>query len=89
MWRYMMNLIIKHVLIGAAKTLLGSDVWQNIRDLVNQMANDKNLTGDEKRAMVFMTLKETGVRAVSFLINLGIEIAVALLDDNIKKWENS
>lgn len=82
-----MNVIIKYALIGAAKSLLGSDVWEKIRKGVDAMSSSSDLSGEEKRALLKTSLQQMGVDALGFLINLGIEIAVALLDSKVKDWE--
>ena len=73
-----MNIILKTVLRGAIKTLIGSDWWDKVRETVAKLA-DQDLSGEEKRAMAATFLKESGWRAANFLLNLAIEVAVLFL----------
>jgi len=79
-----MNVIVKNALVGAIKALLGSDWWIKVRQSVNDLANVE-IPGEEKRAMVFTAIKEAGFGMASWLLNLAIEIAVAVLMDKIDK----
>ena len=79
-----MNTIVKLALTGAVKMLVGSDYWEKVKETVAELA-DTSLTGEEKRAMAFTTLKEGGWRAASLILNLAIEIAVSVLTDKLDK----
>lgn len=73
-----MSIILRTVLRGAIKTLIGSDWWDKVRETVANLA-DEDISGEEKRAMAAAFLKESGWRAASFLLNLAIEVAVLFL----------
>ncbi len=81
-----MSRIIRFALSGAIKTLIGSDWWDKVRKVTADLSNE-DLTGEEKRAMAISFIKESGWDLASFLLNLAIEIAVALLAAESKKLD--
>jgi len=72
-----MNIIVRTALSGAIKSVIGASWWAKVKDAVNGMSNTE-MTGEEKRANVFLALQEAGWGLASWLLNLAIEIAVAL-----------
>jgi len=83
-----MSRIARFALIGAIKMLLGSDYWDKVREVVNDLSST-DLSGEEKRAMAITVLREGGWRATSWLLNLGIEIAVGILTDKLEEAEKN
>jgi len=81
-----MSAIIRMALVGAIKSLLGSEWWGKVRQAVNDLANVE-IPGEEKRAMVVTALKGAGYGLASWLLNLAIEVAVAVLMDEIAEME--
>ena len=83
-----MSHIARLALIGAIRMLLGSDYWDKVREVVRDLSNE-DLPGEEKRAMAISVLREGGWRATSWLLNLGIEIAVGILTDKLEEAERN
>jgi len=79
-----MSAIIKMALVGAIKALLGSEWWGKVRQAVNDLANVE-IPGEEKRAMAVTAIKGAGYGLASWLLNLAIEIAVAVLMAEMEK----
>lgn len=73
-----MNIIAKTFLTGAITILIGKDRWVKVKDAV-LAAENSNLKGTEKYALVVTALKTTGLALARSLLNLAIEIAVATL----------
>ena len=72
---------------GAIKWLIGSDLLDFLKAQV-AIVNSEEITGEEKRAKVFKEAKHFFASSFSMFINLGIEIAVAMLKnklDNLDK----
>ena len=67
-----------YTLKKATEWIVGYNLFERITDSVNEYLNDDNKTGEEKRQAVLTDLKEIGEDFSSFLINLGIEVAVVL-----------
>ena len=79
-----MNRIVKYALTGAVKALVGSNIFDQIRNTVEQI-NNEELSGDEKRALAISALKEMGLTIANILLNLAIEVAVLLLKEQVKE----
>jgi hypothetical protein len=70
---------LKTTIIAAfAKIVLGSNLFERIKATVIRQ-EDKNLPGSEKRQAVLDELKIIGVSTATYLINLGVELAVSWL----------
>lgn len=61
-----------------ASFLLGSDTFDRVKAAVLRQA-DKNISGDEKREFALEEMRLIGLGIASYLLNLGIELAVAWL----------
>jgi hypothetical protein len=61
-----------------AAMLLGADIWGQAQAVVHILENEQ-ISGAEKRAQAFEMLKKVAKNMAIFLINLGIELAVAKL----------
>lgn len=59
-----------------ANFLLGSKVFEQIKHIVSHF-EDKALTGAQKRAAALSDLQGIGLGIAGFMLNLGIELAVA------------
>ena len=81
-----MKRIVRYALTGAIKSLIGSDWWDQVRDVVLKLGSE-NIPGEEKRAMAITFLKESGWKAASWLLNLAIEIAVTVLSEELEHLE--
>lgn len=73
-----MNKIIRLALKGAIRSFIGSDWWDKVRDTVTKLGSE-DIPGEEKHALAVAFLQESGWQAASWLLNLAIEVAVALL----------
>jgi hypothetical protein len=73
-----MNVMVRTALSGAIKSVIGASWWSKVKDAVSGMSSSE-MTGEEKRANVFLALQEAGWGLASWLLNLAIEIAVALM----------
>lgn len=70
---------IKSTIIASfAKIVLGSTLFERIKATVIRVDGD-DMHGSEKRNAVLDELKVIGVSAASYLLNLGIELAVSWL----------
>ena len=67
-----------NMLLLAVKGLLGTVDWKKIFSAV-ELYFGSSLPGDEKRVLVIKILKEQGLVAQNYLLNLAIEVAVAKL----------
>jgi hypothetical protein len=66
------------VISSFASFLLGSTIFERIKAVILRQ-DGKELTGAEKRHAALMEIKEIGIDIAGWLINLGIELAVAWL----------
>lgn len=66
------------IISSFAKIVLGSALFDRIKATVIRV-DDDNVPGSEKRDAVFRELKIIGISAATYLLNLGIELAVAWL----------
>jgi len=73
-----MNIFVKQALAGAIKILVGKESWTKVKDAVAKAAT-LDISGSEKRAMVYTAVKEQGWHLAGMLLNLAIEIAVFFL----------
>lgn len=70
---------IKSLLIDRFSSfVLGGEAWGQIQAAVN-IVEDPNRTGSEKREQALDLLKRLGIALAGYLINLGLELAVAKL----------
>jgi hypothetical protein len=70
---------LKSTIISSfAKIVLGSSLFYRIKATVLRVDGD-DIPGSEKRDAVVNELRIIGISAASYLINLGIELAVAYL----------
>jgi len=67
-----------------AKIILGSSLFERIKATVERQET-KLLSGAEKRSEVVHELRVIGIAGASWLINLGIELAVAWLRTQAEK----
>ena len=70
---------IKSLLIDRFSSwVLGGEAWGQIQAAVH-IVDDVELTGSEKRERVLEMLVKIGIGIAGYLINLGLELAVAKL----------
>jgi len=79
-----MNAFIERALIGVAKWITSPEAWEDIHQQVAALA-DTTMTGEEKRAIVIATAKGAGWKWGSYILNLLIEIAWAVIKAKIEK----
>lgn len=76
---------LKTTLINAlANIILGSHLFDRIKACVVRQ-EEKLLSGPEKRHAVLQELMLIGISAASYLVNLGIELAVTQLKELTKE----
>ena len=75
----LLTIIQRNALIGLAKWITSPEAWVDVREAVAAINENPNLSGDEKRAIVFTNLKEAGWKWANWALNLVIEIAVAII----------
>jgi len=75
----LLTIIQRNALIGLAKWITSPEAWEDVRQAVAAINENPNLSGDEKRAIVFTNLKEAGWKWANWALNLLIEIAVAII----------
>lgn len=82
-----MNSIWLALLQKAVQYLLSKD-WNAVN---TQVANlwDADMTGDEKRRIVFETLRNAGVSAATWLLYAGIEIAYGAMKAKFDETETT
>ena len=74
---------IKSFLITRFATfMLGGVIFTDIKTLV-AFQNETSLSGPEKHALTVELLKTAGYDLANWLVNLGIELAVALLKSKL------
>lgn len=66
-----------------ARFLLGGLTFSRIQSVVERLA-DSSLSGEEKRQLAYRTLMDIGIELSTWLINLGIELAVSALKTKVK-----
>lgn len=66
-----------------ARFLLGGLTFSRIKGVVERLA-DSSLSGEEKRQLAFKTILDIGIDISTWLINLGIELAVSALKTKAK-----
>lgn len=66
------------IIASFAKIVLGSTLFERIKATVIRVDSD-DMHGSEKRDAVLDELKVIGISAASYLLNLGIELAVSWL----------
>lgn len=70
---------LKSTLISSfASFVLGSTIFEKIKAVILRQ-DEKELTGAEKRHAAILEIKEIGLDIANWLVNLGIELAVAWL----------
>jgi len=82
-----MNIFAKQALTGVIKILIGGDAWTSVKDAVSAVSTTE-VTGEEKRAIVFAALKDSGWKLANSLLNLAIEIAVVFAAKKITDIES-
>jgi len=76
---------VKSVVISSFATfLLGSDIFQKIKNVVSEQ-EQKLIEGPKKRDAVLAELQVIGIGVAANLLNLGIELAVAWLKTQTSK----
>ena len=75
------------VLDKVVNWLVGGTLFQAVKDSVTAI-NNKELTGEEKRAVVFAEIKELFADAATVFVNLAIEVAVILLKEKMEAETN-
>jgi len=75
----LLTIIQRNALIGLAKWITSPEAWEDVRQAVAAINENPNLSGDEKRAIVFTNLKEAGWKWANWALNLVIEIAVSII----------
>jgi len=66
-----------------AKQLVGGVPFEAAKGIVQDL-NDKDMTGEQKRAAAVARLHELGYALAGFLVNLAVELAVAWLKERSK-----
>lgn len=66
-----------------ARFLLGGMTFTRIQGVVERLA-DSSLSGEDKRQMAYKTIADIGIELSTWLINLGIELAVSALKTKVK-----
>jgi hypothetical protein len=74
-----MNGILKQALIGIIKMFIGNKPWEQVREAVQSASQSTGLSGAEKRALVIASIKKQGWTMAGHILNLAIEVAVAVL----------
>ena len=76
---------VKSVVISSFATfLLGSDIFQKIKNVVSEQ-EQKLIEGPKKSDAVLAELQVIGIGVAANLLNLGIELAVAWLKTQTSK----
>jgi hypothetical protein len=76
---------LKSTIISSfAKIILGSSLFERIKATVIRQ-EEKFIAGSKKREAVLAELQVIGISAATYLINLGIELAVAWLKTQSEK----
>lgn len=78
-----MNIVVQQAISLLASLLLGSDTFTRILGVVNRWA-DKEISSAEKRAGVLDEFEIIGLNTTKSLANLGLELAVAYLKNEVK-----
>jgi len=78
-----MNIVVQQAISLLASLLLGSDTFTRILGVVNRWA-DKEISSAEKRAGVLDEFEIIGLNTTKSLANLGLELAVAYLQNEVK-----
>lgn len=76
----MVNWLLKQLM----KLIVGSNVFGQIQNAVEEISNDTTLTGAQKREKVAEKAKTIGVNLEQSAINLAIESAVTLIKQQKK-----
>jgi len=77
-----MNIFVKQFLTSAIKILIGSQMWGVVFKSVEH-ASKLDISGAEKRAIVFGSLRNESKGVAKSFLNLAIEIAVNILKSKI------
>jgi hypothetical protein len=72
------------IISSFAKIILGSDLFERIKATVLRQ-EEKAIKGSKKRDAVLVELQVIGISTATYLINLGIELAVAWLRTQSQK----
>lgn len=72
------------IISSFAKIILGSDLFERIKATVLRQ-EEKAIKGSKKRDAVLVELQVIGISTATYLINLGIELAVAWLRTQSEK----
>jgi hypothetical protein len=72
------------IISSFAKIILGSALFERIKATVLRQ-EEKYLAGSQKRDAVLVELQVIGISTATYLINLGIELAVAWLKTQSEK----
>jgi len=68
------------IISSFAKFIIGGDVFNHLLSIVTfQQTNGHSATGAEKRAYAIEQFKHVGLDVANWMLNLGIELAVAYL----------
>lgn len=73
-----MNRLLIHALQTIMRTLIGSDNYQHLTQLV-EITENTELHGKEKRERVIEEAQQIGLSVGTALLNLAIEVAVTAL----------
>jgi len=77
MWKWLLDKVMNYI--------IGKDVFGKIKDLVNNVALNNELSGAQKREKVIAEAKELGTDFASHMLNLAIEAAVVLMKEKATK----
>lgn len=67
-----------YALDKATSWVVGYNLFERIKELVNSLMNDSTKSGSEKRQYVLDELRDWAGDFASFIINAAIEVAVVL-----------
>jgi hypothetical protein len=76
-----MKTILNFLLQVIMNYIVGKDVFGKIQTLVEEVGNNNELSGAEKREKVLAEAKAMGGDFASHLLNLAVEAAVALVKE--------
>lgn len=66
-----------------ANFMLGGEVFNTLKQIV-EVQDDTNQTGEQKRAATIEGFKHLGGDLAEWMLNLGVELAVAWLKSKVK-----
>ena len=74
----------KPLIDGFANFLFGENIWGKLQSVV-RIVEDPSSTGEQKRQAAISKAEEIGIDLAGFMLNLGIELAVAYIRSQVDK----